>query len=63
MPARSCLMSGMYVHQNEVFNNCKVIPADHPTYGGVLAEQGVHTVYIGPGAIYITTPSRSASRR
>ncbi len=56
VPARSCLMSGMYVHQNEVFNNCKVIPAGHPTYGGVLAEQGVHTVYIGPGANLYNDP-------
>lgn len=50
VPSRSAFMSGRFVHEIEVFNNCKVIPAEHPSYGGVLADQGVHTTYVGSAA-------------
>lgn len=49
VPARSAFMTGRYVHEIEVFNNCHAIDAEYPTYGGVLREQGVHTAYIGGG--------------
>ncbi len=47
VPSRSALMAGRHVHEIRAFNNCKVIPADHPSYGGVMAEQGVHTTWVG----------------
>ena len=47
VPSRSALMSGRPVHQIQVYNNCKVIPHDHPSYGAVLAAQGVHTAWVG----------------
>lgn len=50
VPGRSAFMTGRYIHEIEVFNNCKVIPDAHPSYGGVLAEQGVHTTYVGSAA-------------
>lgn len=50
VPSRSAFMSGQWVHQNEIFNNCKVIEADHPSYGSVLADQGIHTAWIGGAA-------------
>jgi choline-sulfatase len=46
-PARSSFMTGLPVHRTQVYNNCNVIPFDYPSYGGVLADKGVHTVYIG----------------
>ncbi len=56
VPARSAFMTGRYVHEIEVFNNCKVIPAEHPSYGGVLASQGVRTVYVGAAANLYRNP-------
>lgn len=56
VPSRSAFMAGRYVHEIEVFNNCKVISAEHPSYGGVLAEQGVRTVYVGAAANLYRNP-------
>lgn len=56
VPSRSAFMAGRYVHEIEVFNNCKVIPAEHPSYGGVLAEQGVRTVYVGAASNLYRNP-------
>lgn len=56
VPARSAFMTGRYVHEIEVFNNCKVIPAEHPSYGGVLANQGVRTVYVGAASNLYRNP-------
>lgn len=50
VPNRSSFMTGRYVHDIEMFNNCKVIEGRYPSYGGVLAEQGVHTAYVGSAA-------------
>lgn len=50
VPSRSAFMSGRFAHELQVYNNCKVIPAEHPSYGGVLASQGVHTTYVGAAA-------------
>lgn len=47
VPSRSAFMTGRYVHEIQRYNNCKVIEARDPGYGAVLAEQGVHTAYIG----------------
>ena len=50
VPSRSAFMTGRYVHEIQRYNNCKVIEARDPSYGQVLAEQGVHTGYIGSAA-------------
>jgi len=46
-PSRAAFMAGKPPHLTNVFNNANVIPVAHPSYGGVLAEQGVHTVHAG----------------
>lgn len=51
-PSRSSIMSGLPVHQTRVYNNCCVIRFDYPSYGSVLAEQGVHSAYIGKTDVY-----------
>ncbi|MDQ3653524.1 MAG: sulfatase-like hydrolase/transferase, partial [Chloroflexota bacterium] len=51
-PSRSAFMAGKPPHLVDVYNNSNVIPADHPSYGGVLAEQGVYTVYAGKADVY-----------
>lgn len=56
VPSRSAFMAGRYVHELQTYNNCKVIPAEHPSYGGVLAAQGVHTTYIGAAANLYRNP-------
>ena len=55
-PARSSFISGRRVHEIQTYNNCNVFVSDHPTYGRVLAEQGVHTAHIGKVDVY-TRPS------
>lgn len=50
VPSRSSFMSGRYPHEIDRYNNCKVIEGRYPSYGGVLAEQGVHTCYVGSAA-------------
>ncbi|WP_152360943.1 sulfatase-like hydrolase/transferase [Microlunatus speluncae] len=50
VPSRSAFMTGRWVHEIQRYNNCKIIEGRFPTYGGVLAEQGVHTVYLGSAA-------------
>jgi choline-sulfatase len=52
MPARSAFLSGRRVFELQTYGNCNVFPADFPTYGKVLAEQGVHTVHIGKTDVY-----------
>jgi choline-sulfatase len=46
-PSRSAFASGRRVHQLQWYNNGTLFPRQDPTYGGVLREQSVHTVYIG----------------
>lgn len=53
-PSRSAFMAGKPAHLVDVYNNVNVIPADHPSYGSVLATQGVHTVYAGKADVYTT---------
>ncbi|HEY9290627.1 MAG TPA: sulfatase-like hydrolase/transferase [Microlunatus sp.] len=50
VPSRSAFMTGRYAHEIQRYNNCKVIEARDPSYGQLLAEQGVHTGYIGSAA-------------
>jgi choline-sulfatase len=51
-PSRSSFMSGLPVHQTQVYNNCNVMQFDYPTYGSVLNQQGVHSVSIGKTDVY-----------
>ncbi|HEV2066368.1 MAG TPA: sulfatase-like hydrolase/transferase [Thermomicrobiales bacterium] len=46
-PSRAAFMAGKPPHLINVFNNTNVIPVPLPSYGGVLAEQGIHTVHAG----------------
>lgn len=50
VPSRTAFMAGRYTHETQAYNNSKVLERRHPSYGGVLAEQGVHTVYAGGGS-------------
>lgn len=54
MPSRSALMAGRWVHEIQTYSNCNCCMEtfDYPTYGAVLAEQGVHTVHIGKTDVY-----------
>ncbi len=48
LPSRSSFMSGRYVHEIQTYSNCTVnLGFDLPSYGSVLAEQGVYTAYVG----------------
>ncbi len=48
MPSRSAFLSGRWVHEIQVYNNCTAnLGLALPTYGGVLAAQGVHTTHVG----------------
>ncbi|HVX46171.1 MAG TPA: sulfatase-like hydrolase/transferase [Mycobacteriales bacterium] len=47
-PSRSSYLTGLPVHEIQCYNNCLAVPRPNfPTYGGVLAAQGVHTMHIG----------------
>lgn len=50
VPSRTAFMAGRYTHEIQAYNNSKVIERRHPSYGGVLADQGVHTLYVGGGS-------------
>lgn len=48
MPTRSAFFSGRWVHDIQAYSNCNVnLKTDYPSYGAVLAEQGIHTVHVG----------------
>ncbi len=48
MPSRSAFLTGKRVHEMPVFSNCVAnINSGHPTFGQVLAKQGVYTLNIG----------------
>lgn len=46
-PSRSSYMSGRRAHDIGVLGNWLPGPMDLPSYGSVLAAQGIHTVHIG----------------
>ena len=50
VPSRTAFMAGRYTHETQAYNNSKVIERRHPSYGGVLAAQGVHSMYVGGGS-------------
>lgn len=58
VPSRSAFMAGRHVHQIQRYNNCKLIEARDPSYGAVLAEQGVHTTYLGSAMNLYRDPRR-----
>ncbi len=49
MPSRSAFIAGRWVHEIQTYSNCNVGMEgfDYPSFGGVLAAQGVHTVHVG----------------
>lgn len=55
VPSRSAYVSGRYVHEIQAYSNCSAFRSDHPSYGRVLAGQGVHTVHIGKTDVYQVT--------
>jgi choline-sulfatase len=54
MPSRSAFMAGRWVHEIQTYSNCNVAMEDlaYPSYGAVLAEQGIHTVHVGKTDVY-----------
>ena len=54
MPSRSAFMAGRWVHELQTYSNCNEAMGGfaYPTYGGVLAEQGIHTVHVGKTHVY-----------
>lgn len=52
LPSRSAVMAGRYVHELQTYNNCNAVTHDYPSYGAVLAAQGVHTAYAGKVDVY-----------
>jgi choline-sulfatase len=53
LPSRSALMAGQRVHQLQTYSNCNVnLDASYPSYGAVLARQGVYTAYVGKTDVY-----------
>jgi choline-sulfatase len=53
-PSRSSFLSGLPVHQTQVYNNCNLDDLDLPSFGAVLHQQGVHTINIGKADGYTT---------
>ena len=52
-PSRSAFMSGRRVHQIQAYSNCRTgVAPDIPTYGRVLADQGVYSVHVGKTHVY-----------
>ncbi len=51
-PSRGAFVSGRWVHDIQVYNNCNAFQFDYPTYGKVLREQGVYTVHAGKTDLY-----------
>ena len=53
LPSRSAFLSGKRVHEIQTYNNCNVLlDSTLPTYGDVLKDRGVHTVFMGKTHIY-----------
>jgi choline-sulfatase len=47
LPGRSAFFAGKYVHELTFRNRGSNLRPDHPSYGRVLSEQGVHTTHVG----------------
>jgi len=52
MPSRSAFLSGRRVFDLQTYGNCNVFQVETPSYGKVLADQGVHTVHVGKTDVY-----------
>ncbi len=53
LPSRSAFMAGRHVHELQTYSNCNTaLRRDYRSWGSVLAEQGVHTTYIGKVDVY-----------
>ncbi len=53
LPSRSAFMAGRRAHELQTYSNCTAeLNPDCPSYGEVLAGQGVHTAYIGKTDVY-----------
>ena len=53
LPSRAAFMAGQRVYQLQCYSNCNVnLDPSYPSYGRVLADQGVHTAYIGKTDVY-----------
>jgi len=52
LPSRSAFMAGRRVHQIQAYSNCNTNLGDYPSYGKILADQNVHTAYIGKTDVY-----------
>lgn len=53
MPSRSCFMSGFRVNENQCYSNCNLnLYPSFPSFGKVLKDQGIYTVYIGKVDVY-----------
>jgi choline-sulfatase len=54
LPSRSAFMAGNRVHHLQTYSNCNVnLDLSPPSYGAVLAAQGVHTAYVGKTDVYV----------
>ncbi|MBT3378992.1 MAG: sulfatase-like hydrolase/transferase [Lentisphaerae bacterium] len=53
LPSRAAFMAGKRVHQIQTYNNSNAcLCPDHPSFGRVLGDGGVHTAYIGKVDVY-----------
>ena len=52
-PSRSAFMSGRRVHQIQAYSNCRTaVDPTIPTYGRVLADQGVYSAHVGKTHVF-----------
>lgn len=58
VPSRTSFMTGRHAHEVQAYNNAKMIERRHPSYGGVLADQGVHSLYVGGGSNLYRDPEQ-----
>lgn len=54
-PSRSAFCAGKRVHQIQSYSNCQIFKHEHPCYGRMLAENGVHSVHVGKADFYNLT--------
>ncbi len=53
LPSRAAFMAGRRVHELQTYNNSNInLSPDFPSYGRILAEQGVYSVHISKVDVY-----------
>ncbi|MCF6177034.1 MAG: sulfatase-like hydrolase/transferase [Victivallaceae bacterium] len=53
LPSRSAFISGQRVHKLQTYSNCNFLVDPTPrSFGAALAQQGVHSAYIGKTDVY-----------